>query len=300
MRWIASIISVFLFICGMLTPTWAFAQMVNSVEHQRVALRMIGHQILLNANDSTSRVMPIVEDDGQFRIQFDSDFDFVPMELVNTVNRIVQETNLAQKYIVEVVSCDSQRVVYSYEVNSVKSKDIIPCLGRLQPKACYELLISLNQQDAIQIVVENNSNVVDESKSESNALIAFIVFLAISIIAIVLVVLKRHRKKKGWIHSNIIPLGNLKFDKINSSILSDNQKIDLTSKEADLLLLLHSNVNKTVERDVILNKVWGDEGDYVGRTLDVFISKLRKKLEPDPQIKIVNIRGVGYKLVLNN
>jgi DNA-binding response OmpR family regulator len=54
-----------------------------------------------------------------------------------------------------------------------------------------------------------------------------------------------------------------------------------------------------VERDEILNKVWGDDGDYVGRTLDVFISKLRKKLEADACVKIVNIRGVGYKLVVD-
>jgi len=60
---------------------------------------------------------------------------------------------------------------------------------------------------------------------------------------------------------------------------------------------LPNAVNTTVEREVILNIVWGDEGDYVGRTLDVFISKLRKKLEVDSSIKIVNIRGVGYKLV---
>ena len=69
--------------------------------------------------------------------------------------------------------------------------------------------------------------------------------------------------------------------------------------ESDLLLLLYNEANQTVERDVILSKVWGDEGDYVGRTLDVFISKLRKKLEADPNVKIVNIRGIGYKLVLN-
>jgi DNA-binding response OmpR family regulator len=74
----------------------------------------------------------------------------------------------------------------------------------------------------------------------------------------------------------------------------------LTSKEADLLILLHNSVNTGIEREVILNEVWGDEGDYVGRTLDVFISKLRKKLEGDSSVKIVNIRGVGYKLVLNN
>ena len=54
-----------------------------------------------------------------------------------------------------------------------------------------------------------------------------------------------------------------------------------------------------MEREVLLNKVWGDQGDYVGRTLDVFISKLRKKLEADPHVKIVSIRGVGYKMVID-
>lgn len=64
-----------------------------------------------------------------------------------------------------------------------------------------------------------------------------------------------------------------------------------------MLLLLHANVNQTIERVEILNIVWGDEGDYIGRTLDVFISKRRKKLEGDTNLQIVNIRGVGYKLV---
>ena len=53
-----------------------------------------------------------------------------------------------------------------------------------------------------------------------------------------------------------------------------------------------------LEREVILKTVWGDDGDYIGRTLDVFISKLRKKLEANTNLKIVNIRGVGYKLVI--
>jgi DNA-binding response OmpR family regulator len=80
----------------------------------------------------------------------------------------------------------------------------------------------------------------------------------------------------------------------------EDKIIELTSKEADLLFLLYSAANNTLERKVILNTVWGDEGDYVGRTLDVFISKLRKKLEADSNLKIVNIHGVGYKFVMND
>ncbi len=63
--------------------------------------------------------------------------------------------------------------------------------------------------------------------------------------------------------------------------------------------MLHASANNALEREVILQQVWGDEGDYVGRTLDVFISKLRKKLEADTSVKIVNIRGVGYKLLVD-
>ncbi|MEM7657278.1 MAG: helix-turn-helix domain-containing protein, partial [Bacteroidota bacterium] len=61
--------------------------------------------------------------------------------------------------------------------------------------------------------------------------------------------------------------------------------------------LLHRSVNQTLERDQILKEVWGNENGYVGRTLDVFISKLRKKLAADPNLKIINVRGVGYRLV---
>ena len=94
-------------------------------------------------------------------------------------------------------------------------------------------------------------------------------------------------------------MGKYHFDKLNAELIIEEQRIELTSKEADLLMLLYDTVNTTVEREVLLNRVWGDEGDYIGRTLDVFISKLRKKLEFDTQVKIVNVRGVGYKLVMD-
>ena len=76
------------------------------------------------------------------------------------------------------------------------------------------------------------------------------------------------------------------------------ESMQLSGKETDLLLLLCAHENQTLQRDQILRLVWEDEGDYIGRTLDVFISKLRKKLEADPRVKIMNIRGVGYKLVV--
>ena len=83
-------------------------------------------------------------------------------------------------------------------------------------------------------------------------------------------------------------------------LIRKEKTIELTSKENELLSLLYEFANETVNKETILNKVWGDEGDYVGRTLDVYISKLRKKLENDSSIELKNIRGIGYKLIVEN
>jgi DNA-binding response OmpR family regulator len=101
------------------------------------------------------------------------------------------------------------------------------------------------------------------------------------------------------IDSKNIFIGSHSFDTVNLELELGETKEQLTSKESDLLLLLHRHVNEIVKREEILKSVWGDEGDYVGRTLDVFISKLRKRFQEDQNIKIVNVRGVGYKLIIN-
>ena len=127
----------------------------------------------------------------------------------------------------------------------------------------------------------------------------YVIIIVLFVLVTVVVLFLRKRRNKSTIDLNLIPLGEYHFDKRNTALLIEEQRIELTSKEADLLLLLYNSANTTVERELILNRVWGDEGDYVGRTLDVFISKLRKKLEFDSKVKIVNIRGIGYKLVMD-
>ena len=91
----------------------------------------------------------------------------------------------------------------------------------------------------------------------------------------------------------MISIGKYKFDKNNMELSFGDKTIELTSKEADLLFLLHNSANSTIERENILKKVWGDEGAYVGRTLDVFISKLRKKLEDDTHCQDRKHQGGG-------
>jgi DNA-binding response OmpR family regulator len=88
------------------------------------------------------------------------------------------------------------------------------------------------------------------------------------------------------------------YDYRNQLIKSPDEEKTLTFRENKLLFLLTSHPNEVLERDKILDEVWGDEGVIVGRSLDVFISRLRKILKLDPALQIKSVHGVGYKLVI--
>jgi len=91
-------------------------------------------------------------------------------------------------------------------------------------------------------------------------------------------------------------IGKYSFHVSNQILSLDGQDTKLTNKEARLLRILVQHKNQVVERDVIMKTIWEDEGYFVARSMDVFISKLRKYLAGDPSIKISNVHGVGYRL----
>lgn len=292
-------IALFTFVCLLLFTSKSRTQFMQDEKHLDVALRMIGHRVLLSSGDSISRVLPIKkDDDDRYRIQFESEFEFYPEELANAINQVVNETHMSTSYIVEVEQCETGEVVYSFEMNILEQTDIIPCKSRVQPKSCYHLIFTFmgsGEPLALsQDVAQGPSNVSSPKKGQIRY--SIVALLLVSILGAFVFLWRKRRNSR--VDPNLISLGEYQFDKRNTALLFGNQRTELTGKEADLLLLLYKAVNTSVKREVILNKVWGDQGDYVGRTLDVFISKLRKKFEADPKVKIVNIRGVGYKLVI--
>ncbi len=275
------------------------AQVLNDDSYIKVSLRMIGHRVLLSSGDSISRVLPIVKENDHYRIQFESEFGFIPEKLVSTVDEVVKKTKLANNYIIEVEKCETRELVYSFKMDVLDKLDIIPCKTRIQPKSCYSLLFMFAEKGTIQeIPLTDTPDSLKKPNTLTNKVYYSIIVIVLVLVAVVFFFVKKSGGKPD-IDSNMISLGDYYFDKRNTALLIEHQRIELTNKEADLLLLLYNAVNITVEREVILNRVWGDEGDYVGRTLDVFISKLRKKLEFDAKVKIVNVRGVGYKLIMN-
>ncbi|MFT6244198.1 MAG: DNA-binding response OmpR family regulator [Salibacteraceae bacterium] len=279
------------FVYFLFVPSDSIGQVVDNEQKVKASLRMVGHQVLLNSGDVSSLVLPIEKVGDQYIVKFDAEFQFDPEKLVVSINETLEASDLDQNYIVEVEECASGDIVYSYQKTAVADSSLIPCATRIPPKGCYSIRFTVLKSSEVVMCIDDSKS-KDES---SNALV--IILLLVPLVGFIVFFVFWIRKPK--VNPNLIVLGMYHFDTRKAELILKEQRIELTSKEADLLMLLYKTVNKTVERELILNLVWGDEGDYVGRTLDVFISKLRKKLEADPSIKIVNIRGVGYKLVMD-
>jgi len=109
-------------------------------------------------------------------------------------------------------------------------------------------------------------------------------------------VLKRSMDKERVEDRSEFILGHYVFSYTNLTLTYSNQVQSLTRKEAEILKLLCINQNEVLKREIVLNIVWGNDDYFLGRSMDVFITKLRKYLKEDSRIKIVNIHGVGFKL----
>jgi DNA-binding response OmpR family regulator len=108
--------------------------------------------------------------------------------------------------------------------------------------------------------------------------------------------LKRINISTEEVPEKIINLGAYNFDTENFTLYSSNFKKTLTKKEAQILAILCKYINQVVSREIVMNAVWGMEDYFIGRSLDVFITKLRKYLAEDHTIQITNIHGIGFKL----
>lgn len=95
-----------------------------------------------------------------------------------------------------------------------------------------------------------------------------------------------------------LKIGRYVFDPAKQKLSVDDREVTLSHREAELLRRLYQQRNEVLGRSEVLTELWGDDSFFNGRSLDVFITKLRRYLREDPKIQIINIRGRGYKLVL--
>ena len=98
-------------------------------------------------------------------------------------------------------------------------------------------------------------------------------------------------------HFDDIKIGKLTFNPKMQVLSKGEFSVSLTTKESDLLILLYKNKNDILERDHALKAIWGDDNYFNGRSMDVYIAKLRKHLKHDEEIQIINVHGRGFKLL---
>lgn len=253
---------------------------------KEILLRKIGHEILLQSGDSTSRVLPVKKiAENEYQIRFENELTFQTDSLVNTTVRLLAKDPLAGDYIVNVLNCGSTDVVYGYAISKNKKDDIVACKKRVQPRACYLINIKFKSGGL--------------NTAGKGYLLGGLSFLAL----VGFVFLKSDKPQKNLPKAqdtDTLTLGAVLFDAKNRKLIINEKTIDLTGTETRVLLIFALSPNQTIERSRLQKEIWEDEGVIVGRSLDMFISKLRKKLELDPNINIVVIRGKGYKLEIND
>lgn len=254
-------------------------------DRAKIAIREIGNQLLLSNKDSTSLILPVIENKkSTYLLSFEKELSFEPHNLVSIVDSVFTKTDLSKHYRVSVLQCFEQLVGYSYEMSILEENTIIPCSGRYLPKGCYTIEIKFTKRDQLFF--------------KTQIILYIIGFVCLLLLLDVFILKKKKQQTKEAIETldaTYTRVGRFRFYPEQNKLVKEAEEISLSKKECELLEILVANPNQIIKRDEFNKKVWEDNGVFVGRSLDTYISKLRKKLQDDDAIKITNIHGVGYK-----
>lgn len=267
---------------------WRLATTENNTEDftevVKLALRDVGNELLLADNDSTSVVKPVSElEPLKFRLSFQEEIAIVPDSLVTKIKKSIDKSNLPTYYRVEVKRCKDDEVAYSYEMRNTQENGIVPCGGRIIKEGCYN----------IQVRFLNEANVASKKFTYYLLLLSGLSIFLIGF-------LKRKSQDELIItQENHVKFGSFHFYPEQNKLVKQATEINLSKKECEILALFVERPNQIIKRDELTKTVWEDNGVFVGRSLDTYISKLRKKLKGDKSIKLTNVHGVGYKLEVN-
>src|SRR5436189_3268396 len=272
-------------IIAILISDVAFINKKNEIpgKHVEVVLRDLGHQLLLTAKDSSSRVLPVKKlNDNTYQISFQNHFGFISDTLINLVQRTFRKNALAKDYIVNLRNCKQNETVFAFEINS-HTGDLTPCRGRRLEVGCYVIEIELLK------------------KNKFNFFLLLLLIIPLSFVGFYVKDKFRKKEEKESIFENndYIQLGSFRFYADNNFLKTENKTITLSEKETKALKIFAENINQIVEREKLMKEIWEDEGIVViSRNVDVLVSKLRKKLSDDNSIKFINVHDRGYKLII--
>lgn len=333
-------IAIVLFAIFFIASSFTNSDQTLQSKQVNLMIRQLGDRLLLQAGDSTSRVLPVTETkEGTFLLEFENEFVFSHDSLMVLAQRLLPKTQFPSGYTITVSECMKANIVFGFQLNN-SSPDILACSGRREPAGCYTIEftfpdfyktvalkknVPLKKIDIIQPTEELKSDNVDpqevdlqevDSKPEefNTATFAYpfsnlmysgmLVLLGVGVTLLI----ERFGKKLKSATQNqtnsiikesaneLTALGKFSFDVKGQCLLLGNEVISLTDKEYKILELLNHNFGELIPRETLMQKIWINEGVITGRSLDMFVSRLRKKLSPDPELSITNVHGKGYKL----
>jgi hypothetical protein len=268
-------------LCAVVLSAWTVLndESIKRLSDQEadIRIRKMGHELLLLSGDSTSRVLPVKKMGADtYRLEFSSPFQLIPESLLRITRQSLGDQ--WQAYNVTVHDCDSGATVYGFRQSPRPEMSVISCAGRVYPKGCYAIQVALYAES-------------DTSFGDASFAWVILSFGAFGFLAFVVFRKKNDTAPVGQ------PVGRYRFVSEKRVIHSTDGVIDLTDKETRILDILLKHQNTLVRRELLMKEVWNDPGVLESRSLDVFISRLRKKLSKDETIEIVNTHGVGYTLV---
>lgn len=247
-----------------------------------LALRQAGHHLLLSQQDSTSTIAP-VENDGEngFLLRLENVINY--SALPGLLEKAFADYDILENYEVVIKACETKVPLLGYNRTALGEGEI-PCMGRDHKAICGNLFVQFSQKDQVVVAAQQS----------------WFHWLLIPLIA----------GLGFWYFKKIgnpttagpppghFQIGQYSFDPKNQLLILGAEKFTLTFRENKLLHHFAKQPNEVLTRSEILSNVWEDEGIIVGRSLDVFISRIRKLLKKDPAVQLKNVHGVGYRLEL--
>lgn len=247
-----------------------------------LALRRTADKLLRLSGDNTSRIAPVEQTrELTWRIQLHQTFRYDTLPYL--LQASLQQYGIDQPYEVTVRQCADDIIALGFHQADLLQDSLVPCTGRELPQDCHYIEVTF---------VAGNS---DRRYTSATGLLVLILLGAGGgwwwLRRKIKPVASTHDDEADW-----ISFGRSRLHSKGLLLDSNGARQSLTYREAKLLRLFAEHPDQLLERDVILQQVWADEGVQVGRSIDMFVSRLRKKLQADPTLGLVAVHGVGYRL----
>lgn len=257
-------------------------------ESVNLALRQVADQLYDLCDNHTARIEAVEQlESNVFSILVEEFVDYESLPAL--IDRALTDFNLPKKYEVALKNCEDDKIELGYTYIAL-TRNEVACQGRIYDLNCSKIQLTFYKP-----------------KSEGSLFNYFLITILLGgVIGLLLYKFSLSNKVDNTdevenqssepIDDKMIVIGKFRFDHDNQSLTTPEEVTSLTFRESKLLHYLATHPNQVLSRDEIQSNVWEDEGVIVGRSLDVFISRLRKILKTDESVQIKSIHGVGYRL----